>query len=383
MRIVYVPRRSGGAPDPDALAALGIALQEEVAELATLAENSPLLHDVDAIVVEVLPSDPANLDALDRLIHLTAGEVAVIAAVDGLTVGNTRTLLRAGALDVLPIPFSADELKQAVEPARRPARPAPRQATPQRRQGKVVALMGAMGGVGTTSIAVQLGGSLAGSSRVALADMDLQFGSAALFLNLHPSLNIGSLIDDAERLDAELMQSVAVKHASSLEVLASPSDIVPLDIVTTEFVDQLMRTAVQVYDVVLVDMPQVWTEWSVRLLQRADVILMVTNMSVPGVYHARRQLEMLEANGLSPKLRMIANRVPTNLLGKKAGTKESEAVLGRAIEFTVSNDYAGMSAANDEGTLLRNVRASARLMKDIGELAAQVSETLASEAHSQ
>ncbi|PZU51339.1 MAG: hypothetical protein DI568_01755 [Sphingomonas sp.] len=384
LKLVYVPRAEGRAPSADALAQAGITLDEQIVDIATLADNSPLLTDVDAIIVEVNPTDPANLEAFDRLVHLAAGGLSVIAAVDGLTVGNTRTLLRAGALDVLPIPFSAEELRQAVEPARRPARPAAtRPSQPQRRQGKVVAFVGALGGVGTTSIAVQTGAVLAATSRVGLVDLDVQFGSAALFLNMHPSLHLGSLIEDAERLDAELLQSVAVKHSSSLEVLPSPTDMMPLDIVTSEFTDQLLRTAVQIYDVVLVDLPQAWTEWSVRVLQRADAVVLVTNLSVSGVYQARRQLEVLEANGLTSKLRIIANRVPTNLLGRKADTKETETVLRRKVDHTIGNDYPGMSGANDEGKLLKDVRASARLLKDIQQFAASLSEALAAEANAQ
>lgn len=384
LKLVYVPRGEGRAPSADALAQAGITLDEQVVDIATLADNSPLLTEVDAIIVEVNPADPANLEAFDRLVHLAAGGFSVIAAVDGLTVGNTRTLLRAGALDVLPIPFSAEELRQAVEPARRPARPvAVRPSQPQRRQGKVVAFVGALGGVGTTSIAVQTGAVLAATSRVGLIDLDVQFGSAALFLNMHPSLHLGSLIEDAERLDAELLQSVAVKHSSSLEVLPSPTDMMPLDIVTPEFTDQLLRTAVHIYDVVLVDLPQAWTEWSVRVLQRADAVVLVTNLSVSGVYQARRQLEVLEANGLTSKLRIIANRVPTNLLGRKADTKETETVLRRKVDYTIGNDYPGMSGANDEGKLLKDVRASARLLKDIQQFAASLSEALATEASAQ
>lgn len=384
LKLVFIPRVEGRAPPADTLSQAGIMLDEQVVDIATLADNSPLLTDVDAIVVEVNPADAANLEAFDRLVHLAAGGLSVIAAVEGLTVGNTRTLLRAGALDVLPIPFSAEELRQAVEPARRPARPAAiRPSQPQRRQGKVVAFVGALGGVGTTSIAVQTGAVLAATSRVGMVDLDVQFGSAALFLNMHPSLHLGNLIEDAERLDAELLQSVMVKHSSSLEVLPSPTDMMPLDIVTPEFTDQLLRTAVQIYDVVLVDLPQAWTEWSVRVLQRADAVVLVTNLSVSGVYQARRQLEVLEANGLTSKLRIVANRVPTNLLGRKADTKETETVLRRKVDHSIGNDYPGMSGANDEGKLLKDVRASARLLKDVQQFAASLSEALAAEASAQ
>jgi pilus assembly protein CpaE len=378
MKVILLPREAGKAPDAEQLAQAGILLHEQLADIATIAENSPLLGEADALVVEVAPSDPAQMEAFDRLVHLAGGEVGVIAAVDGLTVSSTRALLRAGALDVLPIPFTADELKQAVEPARRAARPAaPRAAAAvQRRQGRLVAFIGALGGVGTTSIATQLGVIWAGTSRVGLVDLDLQFGSAALSLDLKPSLTVGNLMENADRLDSELLQSVALKHASGLEVVPAPSDMLPIDAVSTDFVDQLLRTATQSFDVVLVDLPMVWTEWTVRVLQRADAIVMVTNMSVPGIFQARRQLDVLDANGLLPKLQVVANRVQYGLFSSKVDLSETEAALGRKVQHTVANDYPAMSAANDEGRTLKDVRGKSRIVKDLQQLADKLSETL-------
>lgn len=378
LKVILLPRAIGKAPDADQLAQAGIMMHEQLVDIASIAEDSPLLGDADALVVEVVPSDPAQMEAFDRLVHLAGGHVGVIAAVDGLTVSSTRALLRAGALDVLPIPFSAEELKQAVEPARHAARPAaPRAAGPvQRRQGRLVAFIGALGGVGTTSIATQLGVIWAGSSRVGLVDLDLQFGSAALALDLKPSLSIGNLIENADRLDSELLQSVALKHQSGLDVVAAPSDMLPMDTITTDFVDQLLRTASQSFDVVLADLPMVWTEWTVRVLQRADVIVMVTNLSVPGIFQARRQLDVLDANGLISKLQVVANRVQYGLFSSKVNLSETEAALGRKINHTVANDYPAMSAASDEGRTLKEVRGKSRILKDLQQLSARLGETL-------
>lgn len=378
MKVILVPRKAGQAPGSDALAEAGIELHEHLVDVQAIAENSPLLAEADALVVEVDPSDATQMDAFDRLVHLCGGTMGVIAAVDGLTVSSTRALLRAGALDVLPIPFSADELKQAVEPARRAARPAvPRPAAVvQRRQGRLVAFVGALGGVGTTSIATQLGVVWAATSRVGLVDLDIQFGSAALALDLKPSLTVGHLMDNADRLDSELLQSVAMKHASGLEVVAAPSDMLPIESVTTDFVDQLLRTASLSYDVVLADLPMVWTEWTVRVLQRADAIVMVTNLSVPGIFQARRQLDVLDANGLMPKLQLVANRVQHGLFSGKVNLGDTEAALGRRIEHTVANDYPAMSAANDEGRTLKEVRGKGRIVKDIQQMSVRLSETL-------
>jgi pilus assembly protein CpaE len=383
LKVVLVPRKLGQAPESEQLAQAGIALHEHLADITSLAENSPLLGEADALIVEVQPSDPKQMEAFDRLVHLAAGEVGVIAAVDGLTVANTRALLRAGALDVLPIPFSAEELKQAVEPARRTARPAgPKTAAPQRRQGRLIAFLGALGGVGTTSIATQLGVLWSETSRVGLVDMDIQFGSAALFLDLKPSLTIGNLIEDAERLDSELLQSVAVKHGSGLEVVAAPSEMLPIDAISNDLVDQVLRTAAQSYDVVLVDLPSVWTEWTVRVLQRADVIVMVSNLTVPGIYQSRRQLEVLDANGLIHKLQIVANRVQYGLFSNRVDLSETEAVLGRRIDHTVANDYPAVSAANDEGRTLKDVRGKSKIVKDLQQLSEKLGEMLSAMAAS-
>jgi pilus assembly protein CpaE len=381
LRVVLMSKELGRAPEADVLAQAGIALQEKLVDIAGIPENAPLFAEADAIIVEIAPGNPSELEAFERLIHISHAEIPVIATVEGLTVGATRTLLRAGASDVLPIPFTVEELRQAVEPARRPVRTAgARPAPTARRHGKVVAFVGAIGGVGTTSLATQAGILWAQKTRVGFLDLDVQFGTAALFLDLRPPLNVGNLIEDAERLDTELLQSVAIQHPSGLEVVASPHEMIPVESVTVDFVDQILRTAVQAYDVVMIDLPTVWTEWTVRALQRADIICLVTNLTVPGIYQTRRQLEVLDANGLTSKLVTIANRTDVNMFGRKTDTRESEAVLGRKIDHSIANDYQTMRSAIDEGRPIKDVRGSSRLAKDILGLVNALGETLASEA---
>jgi pilus assembly protein CpaE len=191
-------------------------------------------------------------------------------------------------------------------------------------------------------------------------------------------MHVAHLMEDAERLDPDLLQSVAVRHPSGLDVLASPSDMIPIDSVTVAFVDQLLRTATQTYDMVIVDLPNVWNDWTVHVLQLADMICMVTNITVPGIYQTRRQLEVLEANGLMPKLQVVANRVETRMFGR-VDLKDSESVLGRRIDHRVANDYPTMRSANDEGRPIKEIRSSSRLVKDLKGLAQALSATLASE----
>lgn len=378
-RIVLLLRNGESqAPDGSAFEAAGLDVHHEVTDIATLAEDSPFFSMADALVIEVAPKHPAEIEAFDRLVHLAADRLPIVAAVQGLTVADTRTLLKAGAVDVLPLPFTVDELQQAVEPVRRAARPAARSAGTVR-QGRIVSVLGALGGVGATALATQVGAMWAGNARVCLLDMDVQFGNAALYLDVRPSLTLGNLIEDEARLDSELLQSVAIRHSSGLDIIASPTDMMPLDIVSTDFAERILRMATQAYDVVIVDLPRAWTEWSVRVLDRSDVACLVTNLSVPGIHQARRQLEILEANNLMDKLRIVANRVQYKMFGRIDLT-ETEAVLGRRIDHTIANDYQTVSAALDQGRTILDIRGkSGRVVKDVGSLVDALSTVIATE----
>ncbi len=354
-----------------------------VAELAALQIDAAVLSgddwsagdiraiDMDAIVVQI--DDPLATGRLRQLLDATGGQVPVIVAIDELTVAVMRRLLHLGATDVLPRSFAADDLWQSLEAARRARRGTI--ARPQRQRGRIVSFLGTMGGVGNSSIATQTGILWAGQHRVCYIDFDLQFGNAALLLDLHPSLHIGHLIDEGEGIDADFLRSVAIQHRSGLSVVASPTEMMPIEVIDSQFVDRLLRLACGLYDVVIADLPALWSEWTMYLLKRSDTICLVTDPGVPSLYQARRQLDMIGENGLSSRLKVIANRVEKRFLSK-TNLKEVEEALGRDIEFTVANDYPTVSAANNQGRAVGDVRPGSRVLKDLVGLARELSATI-------
>ena len=317
--------------------------------LATLSADAALSRSTDVLIAQIDPSNPRDFEEFERFVADCRDRMPVIAAVRDLSVAVTRRVLRSDAVDVLPIPFTPDELHQAIETGRHrmaKARPAERA-----RSGRVITFLGALGGVGTSAIATQAGMLWSDQQSVCLIDLDLQFGNAALYLNLRPQLNLADLLDAGDRLDAEFLRSVAERHSSGLSVIASPPDIMPLDALTPEFVDYLLDLAVQAYDVVLVDLPSAWVSWSLSAMNKSSAVCLITGLSVPGVHQARRQLEVLEANGLSERVRIVLNRVVNPLFGR-ADMSEAEKVLRHKVNYPVANDYQTISAAIDEGRLL-------------------------------
>lgn len=334
--------------------------------IASFAANGPLVRWCDVLIAEVNPDNLREFEDFERFAHDQQDSIPVVAAVRELSVAVTRRVLRSAAVDVLPIPFSPDELHQAIETGR--DRIAARPARPPSRGGRIIAFAGALGGVGTTALLTQLGLAWGTKQNVCIIDLDVQFGNAALYLNLRTQLSIADLVEAGERLDAEFVRSVAVRHPTGVDVIACPPDLMPLDDVTPDFVDRLLDLAVEAYDVVLIDLPTAWVSWSLSALQKSDIVCLVTGLSVPGIHQAKRQLELLEANGLGERSRVIVNRVVNPLFGK-IDLSETEKLLRRRIHFAISNDFPTVSAAIDEGRPLSAVKIKSRVEKDIRALA--------------
>lgn len=355
--------------DMDQLRLPGIALTLHAGSLDSFLADPVHRNVTDVLVLQVDPADAAELAAVTGLAASMAGEMPVVAAVQDLTVPLTRRLLRTDIADVVPLPFTPDELFQAIDTARhskvQPAGPAARAAAPApRRRGRIFSFIGALGGVGTTSLVSQLGVLWAADKRVLLIDLDVQFGNSALYLNLRPRLTVADLIEAGDRMDAEYLASVAERHQSGLEVIAAPNDIIPLDMLTPALVERMFSLAAETYDIVLIDLPDAWINWSVAALAASDQLLLISEMSVAGVHQAKRQLEMIDANGLSERTQLVINRTPSSLF-RKADMTQTEQALKRRVAFSITNDYAAMSAAIDEGRPVASIKVKSRIEKDL------------------
>ncbi len=322
------------------------------------------LRRADAIVYEIDPTLAEPLARFQRFARELGGDVPVIAAVRTLDVETTRAVMRAGAADVLTLEFTAEDLRRTL---RTLADTVPTITIRNRntaKRGNIVAFVGAIGGCGTTTLATQAGILWAKSAQVCLIDFDLQFGNAALYLDLRPQLGLTDLIDAGARLDGELLRSTTERHASGLDVIAAPAEMQPLDSIGIEAVDRVLDAAAAAYDIVFVELPSAWTNWSMRVIERAAIACLVTGLSVPGLHQAKRQLAFIDQNGLAERFRLVVNRVVHPMFGR-ADMGESEAVLGRKIDFTIANDYRTVSAAIDQGKPLSAIKAKSATERDL------------------
>ena len=335
-----------------------------------------VLAGASAAVIQVAADDEASLA---RFKKLADGPVPLIAAAYDPSLTLVRALVRMGAHDVVPLPLDPNELETALDPIRKMV--AAQGARSKAGHKKIVAIIKSEGGVGATSLLGQLATRFAEREAAhgrecCLIDLDVQFGDAALQLGLQPVLTFTDLLEAGKRLDGEMLRSVAAQHASGLRIISAPREIMPLEMMSSDQVLSILDLATAEFGTLFVDLPANWTNWSLSLLAKADLVLMVTELRVSSLHRARRQIDLLTSQDLhNLDVRVVINRAETGFF-KNVSLADAERVLKKPVAFTVANDHATMNQAIDRGIPLAEVKRKCQLIKDIDEIGQGISSAL-------
>lgn len=241
----------------------------------------------------------------------------------------------AGMDDYITKPFQHQELVYrlkvlATRASNRAGPPEPG------RRGRLIALFGTKGGVGRTTIGVNLAVALHQHTqkRVVLFDADFFFGDIALHLGLKPSPTIVDLARNIDHLDAELMAQVLHKHASGLRVLLAPREPESVETIVPTHLSQLLNALVSNNDYVLVDCQAIYDERTMAILEKADEILLVIKPEMGCVKNLAVFAELDAKLGLhlDKKIRVILNRAGTQ---SGIAANDIERFFKRPINFNV------------------------------------------------
>ena len=333
-------------------------------------ESSELLAAVGAqtpdVVIADLGDDPERvLDVLDKL-PTPRPRLIVIGPKD-----QSNTILRAmrmGVRDYLDVDPTEDDLRSAV--LRVGSELAPRGATAEKataHPARVVAVMGAKGGVGATVVACQLAASLrARGSRTALVDLNLPLGDAALYFDVQPAYTLANIARESDRLDATYLRTLLSGKPGGVQILASPVHAEEAELVRGAHVERALNLLRGDFDWVVLDLSRTWSEPTVRALDLADLILLVTLMDVPTLHHTRKHIDLLERLGHSgARIRLIANRHSSV---DAVTDKDVAEFLERKPDYQIPNDFPTTLAAVNRGVSVAEVAPRSALARAYNEL---------------
>lgn len=336
--------------------------------LHTLAVDQEIpAHALSAASILVLEVSPTRAESLERLsaVRELFPNLPVIAAVREPNLPLVRTLLKQGVRDVVGLPLPHAEL---VEILKEISAELQAELSSDVAQGQLITIMKSIGGVGATTVATHLASELAARNTgrgVCVFDLDLQFGDAASYLGLSNQLSIADLLEAGSRIDGDLLRSVVSKTPEGLHVLAAPADMMPIEAVNADQILRIIELARAEYDYVVLDLPTNWTNWTLSLVARSTAIFLIVELSVASLRQAKRQLQLLQNQGISgDHISIAANRVEKRMF-RAIDLDSASQALGHPVDLSIHNDYPLVRAAHDQGVLIQQIRAKSKIVGDI------------------
>ena len=299
----------------------------------------------NVLLIDVSKSD-MPLSDINRLADVCEPGVTVIALGERNDVGMFRDLLANGVADYLVKPVTPGLLQKSLANATEHSGGLKANG----RLGKLVAVTGTRGGVGATMVATSMARLIAHERRrkVALVDLDLQFGTVGLSLDLEPSHGLREALENPNRIDSLFMDRVLVQHSERLFVLSaeeSPDESLLLDFNALELLIAELRNK---FHYVVVDLPRTPNPCSQQILQSATDLVLVSDFSLAGMRDTMRVAGMLPTINAACNALLIANRCGEHKQGEMPRA-EFEKGVGRKLDLVLPFDARTVAAATNFG----------------------------------
>ena len=308
-----------------------------------------ILAEARLLVLETDPEIPASLQRI-RAIRSERRALPIIAALRGMDVAAMRTLVREGIADVTELPFLPHDLAALVGEVAARLAPVPDKGG----VAPLIAVVGGVGGSGTTTVMTHLAGYLASSRdlRICVVDLDVQSGEVAYYCGQTPRVTIEALIGAGDRLDTEIISSATLDSGHGFWLIAAPDKVLPLDEVQVDEVLTMLAILRRQFDLVLIDLPTDWTSWALSVVDACTSVVLVTDLSVACLRQAKRRFDLFENVGIDTDVvRLVANRIEHKLF-KTFSLDDAAEALGRDFIAALPNAGHDMTDAQDEGLLL-------------------------------
>jgi pilus assembly protein CpaE len=264
--------------------------------------------------------------------------------------------LRSGAREFLTAPVVLEELLKALQRLQRThsngVSRLGESGASTRQESLVVAVLGSRGGVGCTSLAVNLGASLAqtAGNTVALADLDLALGDADVALDLVADYTLADVALNVDRLDMQFLKRSLSKHSSGLSLLPHPVQMEDAALIREDHLQRVIGLLRASYSHLLLDLSKSFSATDVTALRMADVILLVAQLELSSLRNVVRMLMSLGNDpALGNKVQVVLNRVG---LDTDIPLKKAEETIGKPIFWQVPNDPRTVMEARNQGVPL-------------------------------
>lgn len=271
----------------------------------------------DIVLMDVNMPKMNGIAATEKISAEHPGTAVIFLSVQGEP-EYLRKAMMAGARDFMVKPFSGDELIETIKRVHHMeslrAIPAGARKPVKTHKPQVVTIFGTKGGVGKTTIAVNTAIQLAqAKKKVAMVDLDLQFGDISIFLNLSPKRTIAELSQEGNEPDIDLIESYMIPHLSGIKILPAPGRPEYAELITAQQIENILSVLKGHYDYVIIDTPPTFNDTNLTALDLSSQIFLVLSLDLATIKNVKLSLELMQTLHHIGKTKLLLNRASEDM----------------------------------------------------------------------
>ena len=299
-------------------------------------------------VVLLLPDhSDEDISGIVQKIYLGLPACSLILICEETDFSSLQRVMKAGVRNVLKWPLAPKELENNIrylyniEALRLNSKPQAEKSW----QSRVVTVFGTKGGIGKTTISVNLAAALARlGKKVAVIDLDLQFGDVGVFFDIDTKDGIAELVSE-NNFDAEKIKSYMQLHQSGVSILCAPKSPEYAEAVNADHIEKIIDGIRGSFDFIIIDTPSIFNDITIAALERSDLILFILTLDVSTLRNAKTGMGILGSLHNREKTRVILNREVESSIS----LKDAEKILKAQIFSRVPGDWKTATMSLNKG----------------------------------
>jgi pilus assembly protein CpaE len=284
--------------------------------------------------------------------------------------------MRNGAKEFLALPLRLEDLLSALD--RIQSSSGSRREDGQVRSSQIVTVAGVSGGVGCTSLAINLACILASNPKnsVAIIDMDFALGDADVWLDIIPEYTIQDVAENITRLDYALLKRSLTKHSCGVFLLPRPVHFDDKFKISADNLRRVVALLKATFTHLVIDVSKGFTPLEMTVMEVSDTVLLTTQLDLPCLRNVVRMLQFFDAReSIAKKVKVVVNRL--GLEDSQISLTKALETIGRDVAWQIPNDYGTMVEARNNGVPLIVQAPRAKITRSIEGLATTIDPTMA------
>ena len=324
----------------------------------------------EILIVDVSEKIDYVLNVISKILAVHK-ECKVIAMCSDYSTNTVIKVMRVGVREFVNLPVIKEDFLEAVKKLKS------RTFAMQPKKSRVVTVFSNKGGLGKTSIAVNMSLELANitKEKIALIDLNLQMGDITTFLDIVPSFDVSYPINNLSKMNSELLLNTLERYKdTNLYVLAEPPSLEKAKQITPEQILNLIKVLRETFSYIIIDVSPNFDKKTIAALDNSDMILLVTMVNLPAIRNCQRCLDIFDRLGYDAnKAQIVLNRFMEN---DEIKVDDVERVLNRDVYWKIPNNYFAIMSAINKGIPVSVMNPESNIAQSYQGLAVKLSDNI-------